>query len=141
MRMNKYFLDTNILMYAAGKEHIFKKPCIELLEKAVSGEIEVYTDAHVFQEILHRSISQQNLKVGIQIFDEYIKIMNGKILPITFRELKILRKFVEKYPHDKAGDLLHLSVMITNNIDKIITLDKDFKRFKEVITFNPADLL
>jgi len=50
----KVFIDTNIPMYAAGKEHSFKAPSISLLHAIADGELDAVTDCEVFQEILHR---------------------------------------------------------------------------------------
>jgi predicted nucleic acid-binding protein len=30
-RRKKYFIDTNIIMYSAGKEHKFKEACLKIL--------------------------------------------------------------------------------------------------------------
>jgi len=37
--MNEYFIDTNIFMYAAGKPHEFKEPCVDILSRVQSGEL------------------------------------------------------------------------------------------------------
>jgi predicted nucleic acid-binding protein len=52
--MNEYFIDTNIFMYAAGKPHKFKEPCVSLLSRVQSGELKAAIDTEVFQEILYR---------------------------------------------------------------------------------------
>jgi predicted nucleic acid-binding protein len=66
--------------------------------------------------------------------------MEGRILSITLKEIKELRRFTEKYPQAKSRDLMHLSVMLANGISKIITADRDFERFEEVEAIRPADL-
>lgn len=137
MKIDKYFIDTNIPMYAAGKAHEHKEECINVLGKVAEGALTAFTDTEVFQEILYRFIEQLNLKTGYQIYDDFLKLMHGNILPITVREIKELRRLSEKYPQSKSGDLIHLSAMLTNNINKIITLGKDFKRFEEAEVVHP----
>ncbi|MBW2740444.1 MAG: type II toxin-antitoxin system VapC family toxin [Deltaproteobacteria bacterium] len=51
--MNEYFIDTNIFMYAAGKPHEFKQPCVDILSRIQSGELKAAIDTEVFQEILY----------------------------------------------------------------------------------------
>ena len=52
-----YFLDANVLMYAAGSDHPLQEPCRQALRKAVDEEVSLVTDAEVLQEILHRYFS------------------------------------------------------------------------------------
>lgn len=40
----KYFLDTNVFMYAAGREHPLKAPCVALLRRVAREELEVLTN-------------------------------------------------------------------------------------------------
>lgn len=51
----KVFLDTNIPMYASGKEHKYKKSCQDIILSVASGRLTAYTDVEVFQEILHKA--------------------------------------------------------------------------------------
>ena len=85
-------------MYAVGKAHEHKEKCINVLDKIAEGKLIAFTDTEVFQEILYRFIEQQNLKIGFQIYDDFLKIMYEKILPITIREIKELRRLSGKYP-------------------------------------------
>lgn len=54
MAEEKYFLDVNIVMYAAGAEHPLKAPCTAVLQMAVDGQIDIVIDAEIIQEALHR---------------------------------------------------------------------------------------
>jgi predicted nucleic acid-binding protein len=42
--MNEYFIDTNIFMYAAGKPHEFKEPCVAILSRVQKSSRKFYTD-------------------------------------------------------------------------------------------------
>ena len=47
------FIDANIPIYAAGRKHPYREPCVRVLA-AVSNNPEAFvTDAEVFQEIMH----------------------------------------------------------------------------------------
>ena len=39
MNEDLYFIDTNVVMYAAGKEHFYKLPCLKILNDIESGRI------------------------------------------------------------------------------------------------------
>ena len=51
--MNENFIDTNIFMYAAAKPNEFKDPCLDILSRVQSGELNAAIDTEVFQGILY----------------------------------------------------------------------------------------
>ena len=48
------FADSNVPMYLVGSEHPHKIDTQRLLERCISDEKRLVTDAEVLQEILHR---------------------------------------------------------------------------------------
>jgi uncharacterized protein len=134
----KVFIDTNIPIYATGKDHPFKKKCLDILESIAREEIEAYTDTEVLQEILYRYYYINQRKPGLEIFDLFATIMDGAILPVLHGDIMLARLLAEKeetvrlYP----WDLIHLAVMMNNGIKQIITADRGFLNIPgiEVIT-------
>ena len=49
----KVFIDSNISMYAAGREHPNKEPSIKILELVSSGKVIGVSSTEVLQEILY----------------------------------------------------------------------------------------
>ena len=137
--MMKVFIDTNIPMYAAGKEHPLKDGCVKTLGAVASGDLEAYTDTEVFQEILYHYYHISQIDVGFQVFDLFSTIMNGIVLPVTHRDVNQARLFAES--KSAAGlsprDLIHLAVMINNGIDTIATTDRAFTRVDTVKVYSP----
>ncbi len=137
--MMKIFIDTNIPMYAAGKEHTLKDDCLKVLEAAASGELEAYTDSEVFQEILYRYYHINQIDKGFQVFDLFSVIMDGNVMPVTFRDVNQARLLAET--ESAAGlsprDLIHLAVMLNNGIDTIATIDRAFTRVDMVKVYAP----
>jgi uncharacterized protein len=134
----KVFIDTNIPMYAAGKDHPFKKKCLGILESIAREELEAYTDTEVLQEILYRYFNINQRKTGFELFDLFATIMDGAILPVLHGDIILARMLAEK---EEAGnlsprDLIHLAVMLNNEIRHIITSDRGFVSIPgiEVIT-------
>ena len=134
----KVFIDTNIPMYAAGKDHPFKKKCLDILDSIAREEIEAYTDTEVLQEILYRYFYINQRETGLEIFDLFATIMDGAILPVLHGDIMLARLLAEKeetvmlYPRD----LIHLAVMMNNGIKQIITVDRGFLKIPgiEIIT-------
>lgn len=134
----KVFIDTNIPMYAAGKDHPFKNKCLGILESIAREEIEAYTDTEVLQEILYRFSYNNQRKIGFDLFDLFATIMDGVILPILQNDIILARLLAEKEETVKLSprDLIHLAVMMNNSIKRIITADRGFLSIPgiEVIT-------
>jgi predicted nucleic acid-binding protein len=62
-------VDSNIFMYAAGREHPHKKPATTFLEKVAEGSVEAMIDAEILQEILHRYRALGHWEDGRQVYD------------------------------------------------------------------------
>lgn len=95
----KVFIDTNIPMYAAGKDHPFKKKCLGILESIAREEIEAYTDTEVLQEILYRYFYINQRKTGFDVFDLFATIMDDAILPVCHGDIVQARLLAEKGKH------------------------------------------
>ena len=54
MTNEPYFLDANIFMYAAGAEHPYKAPCVEILARLEVGELQAVINTEILQEMLYR---------------------------------------------------------------------------------------
>jgi len=141
MKTNEIFLDTNIPMYAAGKDHHYKRVCLKVLELVARRDLSAFTDVEVFQEILHRFISQRKAEIGFQIFDNFYKLMRNNVLPVTAKEILKARGLAEKYPEAKARDILHLAVMKSYGLKTIITVDTHFDKFQELTRMEPKEFL
>ena len=134
----KVFIDTNIPMYAAGKDHPFKKKCLGILESIAKEDIEAFTDTEVFQEILYRYFYINQRETGFKVFDLFATIMDDAILPIRHSDIMQARLLAEKEETFKLSprDLIHFAVMLNNGIKHIVTTDRGFKSIPgiEVIT-------
>jgi len=135
----KVFIDTNIPMYAAGKEHPCKAGSIEILEAVANNKFEAYTDTEVFQEILYRYYHINQVELGLQVFDHFSLIMNGFVLPVTPGDISQARLLLEKEqsPGLSPRDLIHLAVMLNNDINTLISTDKNFEKIAGINVITP----
>jgi uncharacterized protein len=135
----KVFIDTNIPMYAAGKEHPLKDSCLDILRSVACGELIAYTDTEVFQEILYRYFSINKRKFGLQIFDSYSQIMYDSVLPVRHEDMILARKLSDQISNVKLShrDLIHLAVMLNNGIGHIITTDRAFEKIDNIQVIYP----
>jgi hypothetical protein len=136
----KVFIDTNIPMYAAGKDHSLKRSCLEIMKSVASGNLKAYTDTEVLQEILYRFFSINKRQFGLQLFDSYSQIMHGSVLPITHEDMIMARMLSDDPANVKLSprDLIHLAVMHSHGIRHIITTDNGFKSIDGIQVIYPS---
>jgi len=135
-----YFLDANILMYAAGSVHPLRKPCRDALARAVDQEISLITDAEVLQEILHRYFSIGRPESARTIHRSAIDLCD-EVLPIdvkhTTRALELLLEHRELTPRDA----IHVAAMERHGLELLLSTDRDFDGLKQVERIGPATFL
>lgn len=126
--MTRVFIDTNVPMYAAGRPHPLRDGAQATIRHIVSGELDAVTDSEVFREILYRYFFIGEREKGLRVFDSFLEIMKGRVLPVTEADLGEARRVAEQLPMLHARDLVHLAVMRNNGISTIITADEGFKQ-------------
>ncbi|MCL5676103.1 MAG: type II toxin-antitoxin system VapC family toxin [Patescibacteria group bacterium] len=135
------YLDANIFVYAAQKNSEYKSSCLDFLKSVKAGLFSATTSCETPQEIIHFAWRLKEIKKGVKICEELLNIIPGP-LEINFEALKIYLDLAKKYPKTvESRDLLHLAVCLENNIDIIVTYDRHFKKFKEIKSFTPEEML
>ena len=119
------FVDSNVPMYLVGAEHPNKDRAIEVLaELSAQGERFV-TDIEVYQEILHRYASIRRFDLiddAFQALDEVVE----EVLPFGVHEIHRARSLVAEVPNLSARDAVHVAVMHSAGIERIMSFDRVF---------------
>ena len=135
-----YFLDANILMYAAGAAHPLREPCREALTRAVEQQVSLVTDAEVLQEILHRYFSLGRPEIARAVYDSAVRLCD-EVLPIderhTSRALELHLEHRELTPRDA----IHVATMEDHGLDRLLSTDQDFDAVDQVERIDPAAFL
>lgn len=135
----KVFIDTNIPMYAAGKEHPLKSSCLDILDSIARDKMQAYTDTEVFQEILYHYFHINQHESGFEIFDLFAKIMQNSILPVRQKDIMQARLLAEDEAACKLSprELIHLAVILNNDISHIVTTDRGFTAIPGIKVISP----
>ncbi len=128
-------LDTNVIVYAAGKQHPYKLACTKILAEAVSSD-EYSVDAELLQEILFVYQVRGQEQLGIEIFDRVITIF-PTVMPIGRREAIIARNLIARYPGLVPRDAIHAAVVVEHRLEGIVSADRVFDRIVEVRRIDP----
>lgn len=117
------FVDTNVLMYAVGRDHPLRVEAREFFERHVeSGEVLV-SSAEVLQELLHAY-----LPVGrLGTLDAAMALARGRfhtIWAVEAQDVELAHSLIGRYPSIGARDLLHLACCMTHGADELKTFDR-----------------
>ncbi len=119
------FIDSNVVMYAAGHDHPLKQPALSIIAKIETGELEAVSSVEVLQEILYRYWSIGKLVKGCQVFTCFESLI-PRILPVNREDLLLAKDYLINHSKINPRDALHAAVMKNNKIKTIISADKDF---------------
>lgn len=131
------FVDTAVLMYAAGGAHALREPCRRLLQRVADGEIEAVTSVEVIQEILHRYTRIGRPEVGAALARASLDLL-APVVPLTHAVMRRLPDLVDRYPRLQARDLVHVATCLHEGIQEIASPDRDFDYVAEVHRVDPA---
>lgn len=129
----RVFVDSNIPMYAAGKEHTNKSSSIEILKSISEGNLIGITSTEVFQEILYRYQAIDLLDKGFEVFDNFSGIID-ETLSINSSIIGRARNILEE-KKISTRDAIHVATMDYYDISYIASHDSHFKEFEHIRYF------
>lgn len=132
-------VDTNVLMYAAGKEHPHKAPSKDLLRRIGGGAIEAVIDVEVLQEVLHRYRSIGAWEAGREVYD-LARTIFPTIVPIGVDATDRARELTDEAPSLNARDALHAAVAEHLGASAICSYDDHFDAVPRLKRLQPHQL-
>lgn len=125
------FVDSAVLMYAAGRDHPLRGPSLRFLDRVAEGSIHAITSVEVVQEILHRYLSLSRPDLA-KIVAKDAQDMFAPVVPITHAVMRRIPELADKYPGLQARDLVHLATCIHEGVTEIVSPDKGFDQVSEL---------
>jgi predicted nucleic acid-binding protein len=119
------FVDSNIPMYVAGRDHPLRDPARRFLERARSGEVEICTSTEVLQEILYRYAALERRDLAAAVYDLFAQLC-PVVLPVTLADTDRAKDLLIKTDGISVRDAVHAAVMLNNGIARIATFDEGF---------------
>ena len=131
------FIDANIPIYAAGREHPHKAPCARVLMMAAEHPPAFLTDAEVLQELVHRYVASGRWALGRQVLHGFAEVMHDRIEPVYAADIHAGARLADRHPGISDANLLHAAVMQRVGTDRIISVDTDFDRLPGITRLDP----
>ncbi|MGH3443048.1 MAG: type II toxin-antitoxin system VapC family toxin [Nitriliruptorales bacterium] len=133
------FIDTAVIMYAAGRDHPLRDPSREILRAVVADELDGVTSAEVIQEILHRFTARSEPDVGANLARHALDVF-APVLPVTDAVMRRMPDLIGAHPGLSARDLVHVATCLEEGIDTIVSPDRGLEEVDVVQRIDPADL-
>ena len=130
------FIDTAVIMYAAGSEPALRAPCQRILSQVADGELDAVTSVEVVQEILHRFGALRRPEQGASIARDTLDLF-APVLPITHAVMRRLPDLVERHRGLAARDLVHVATCLQEGIAEIVSPDRGFDDIPELRRIAP----
>jgi predicted nucleic acid-binding protein len=138
--MNEIYLDTNIFIYLSDEASPNFQTYLSLIEHCQKKKILISTCTETFQEIIHLYKNLRQQEAGIKVAESVFKLVDI-VYPVTKETIEIYLSKAKIYKTSSSRDLIHLSVGLQHKLAKIVSADKDFKRFKEIKVLRPDEFL
>ena len=127
----KVFVDSNIPMYVAGREHPLREPARRFLERARSGEVDICTSTEVLQEILYRYAALKRLDLAASVYDLFVQLC-PTVLPVTLADTDRAKALLTTALGLSVRDAIHVAVMLNHDVRDVATFDEGFDRIPDV---------
>lgn len=134
------FIDVNVPIYAAGREHPYKEHCARVLMMVERHPLEFVTSVEVLQELVHYYLASRRWEIGRAVLESFSEIMHDRIEPIYEEDIHFAASLADLHSHISARDLLHAAVMQRLGAERIISADADFDRLPGVTRLDPSDV-
>ena len=134
------FIDANVPIYAAGRDHPHKEPCGRILSMVANRPEAFVTNSEVFQELLHRYLATGRWTLGREVVNSFAELMTGRIESVYPQDVLLAAEMADEHQGVSARDLVHAAVMRRLYIGRIISADRDFDRVSGIERLDPLQL-
>jgi hypothetical protein len=117
------FVDTNVFMYAVGREHPLRPEAEAFFLEHVESRTPLVTSSEVLQEILHAYLPVRRLTT-LDAALELATSRTQQIWNLEAEDVVTARRLVTRHPGLGARDLLHLACCTRRGVSRIRTFDR-----------------
>lgn len=119
------FVDSNVPMYVAGRDHPLREPSRSFLARVRSGDVKACTSTEVLQEILYRYVGLRRLDLAQQVYELFVEIC-PVIFPVTLADTDRAKELLSTVAGTGVRDAIHAAVMLNNDVREIASFDRGF---------------
>jgi predicted nucleic acid-binding protein len=124
------FIDSNIFMYAQGKEASYKKASLEFLA-TVHSHYKPFVSTEILQEIAYRYNALNKRQTALEMVRDILE-SGIDILPVGRNDIQLSIKLLHQHKQLPVRDAIHAAVMMNHRIAIIVTEDTHFKGIRGI---------
>lgn len=117
------FVDTNVFMYAVGRDHPLRDPARAFFTDAAHARTPLVTSAEVLQELAHAYLArmrQETLEAALAL----VSRSTADVWPLESGDVMLALRLRERHPTLQARDLCHLASCRRRGVRAIKTFDQ-----------------
>jgi hypothetical protein len=119
------FIDSNVPMYVAGRDHPLREPARRFLARDRSGELDACTSTEVLQEILYRYHGLKRPDLAAEVYELFVQVC-PVVLAVTLADTDRAKALLSGAEPVGVRDALHAAVMLNGDVREIATFDTGF---------------
>jgi len=127
----RVFIDSNVPMYVAGRDHPLRDPARRFLARVQGGEFEGCTSTEVLQEILYRYVGLRRPDLAVEVYELFVGLCST-VFPVTLADTDRARDHVRGGTPASVRDLVHAAVMLNNDVRSVASFDGGFDHVKGI---------
>ena len=121
----RVFVDSNVPMYVAGRDHPLREPARRLMERMRASEVEGCSSTEVLQEILYRYAGLRRRDLAVEVYELFVRLC-PVIFPVALADTDRAKDMVKAVPGVGVRDAIHAAVMLNNDVTLVATFDRGF---------------
>ena len=121
----RVFIDSNIPMYVAGREHANREPARRFLARVRDREVDGCTSTAVLFEILARYSALGRPDLARKVHDLFVAIC-PVVFDLTLADTDYARELLLSAKGVTAREAVHAAVMTNRKIERIASFDRGF---------------
>ena len=137
--MAQAFLDANVFLYAAGRDHPLRSPARTVLERIRTGVLKATTSTEVVQELVY-VVGRAGRRGEAVRLGRSVLALFPDLLPVTAEVMPLALDLVERDPRTSPRDAVHVATMLDHGIRTIVSADQDFDRIEGIERIDLATL-
>lgn len=137
--MTRFFVDSNVFLYALGAEHRYREPCRRLIEHADAGRLRPEASVELVQEILW--VRARRLADRRQALQDARDVATLCVLhPLEAHDLQAAMAVFGAHPAVTPRDAVHAATAIERGVGRIVSADRHLDGIPGLQRIDPVDV-
>ena len=137
--MTRFFVDSNVFLYALGAEHRYREPCRRLIELADAGRLRPEASVELVQEVLWvRARRLDDRRQALQDARDVAELC--VIHPLEAHDLEAAMALYRDHAAITPRDAVHAATAIGRGVGRIVSADRHLDDIPGLRRIDPVDI-